>query len=216
MKVTCTIILLGIILCFAVQNTRAAVYLSNLGETPSTVIPSSISGQNLWLAQTFHTGAAAGGYSLDSVQLSLNVTGSPSGNFSVYVYGSTLNGGSPTTPLSTLTGPNPTTSGTYTFNASGFSLSPSTFYWVVATTTANPAANPYSWNVASDYNYATSDNWSIPQTPQYLSLDGSTWPHNFLIVNPFQFAVNATAVPEPGVLSLAGFGLALTFLRRRI
>jgi hypothetical protein len=218
MKAALRIILLVISPCLASQNTRATVDLSNLGESSSGALAFTQGGPNgtpvgLWLAQVFETGSAPGGYSLDSVQLSLDVTASPAGSVVVYLYGSS--GSAPGTLENTINSGSPSASGIYTFAASGILLSPLTKYWVVATTTADPAAEPYAWNVSSTFNYASSDNWSMPQTTQYASTDGTHWLTSYIIADPLQFAVSATAVPEPGMLALAGTGLALLVRRRR-
>ena len=217
MKAINTVIFLVSTFFLTLQSTQAAVYISNLGETSLGAYSFSQNGpngpENLWFAQRFYTGTALGGYNLDSIELSLDGTGSPAGSVVVYLYGSTPS--APGAPEQTVNSVNPTVSGTYTFTASGIILSPSTYYYIVATTTADPATDPYAWNQSSTYNFTSTDNWSIPQNHQCVSTDGSHWIYSFISANPLQFAVNATAVPEPGILSLTGIGLALAFFRRR-
>lgn len=209
-------LLLGAALGFGPLSTSATgeVYVSNLGEASSGGLPFNNGGtQDLWFAQAFDTGTSSGGYSLDSIELSLGVTGSPVGSVVVYLYGSA--GAAPGAQEEIVNSGTPSASGTYAFTASGIMLSPSTRYWIVAMATAPADVNPYSWNVSSTSNYSSSDSWDIYQVTQWTSSDGSTWITSFLVAPPLQFAVSATAVPEPGVLSLAGIGLTIAFFLRR-
>ena len=204
--------LLGAALIFAPLNIHAQeqVYLSNLGESPSFGEEFS---DSMWLAQLFVTGTNPGGYDLNSVQLSLDLTGAPAGNVAVYLYGSTESG-SPAAQKAEIGSETPSASGNYTFSTSGISLSPSTGYWIAVTTTA--AASPYEWSTSSDYNYISSDNWSLQATTPWSSTDGSHWESYIgLVLPPYQLAVTATPAPEPGILPLAGIGLAIIVLSRR-
>src|ERR1039458_2607755 len=76
-------------------------YLSNLGQASAG---SLAVGSDSWLAEAFRTGADAGGYVLDSVQLSLaDASGSPSG-FTVMLYATNPSTPAPFSYLTTLHG----------------------------------------------------------------------------------------------------------------
>jgi hypothetical protein len=205
--------LLGAAFIFAPLNIHAQgqLYVSNLGESPSVGEEFS---DSMWLAQLFVTGTNPEGYDLNSVQLSLDLTGAPAGNVVVYLYGT--DDESPVGEGEKINSVMPSASGICTFNASGIFLSPSTYYYIGVTATDNAATSPYEWNEPSDYNYISSDNWSLPATPPWSSTDGSHWESYIgFEAPPYLMAVTATPVPEPGILSLVEIGLAIIVLSRR-
>jgi hypothetical protein len=198
---------------------QGVVYLSNLG---NGIADSRYVGSNSWMAASFQTGTNAGGYVLNSIQLEMgNAYGNPSG-FAVLFYSasSSLNPGS---KLGTLSGSsNPATSGIYTYtDDSNIMLLPQRVYYMVLTAdtpfVGAGAGVPfgYVWdranNTSSHYN--PSDGWFGADGYGYSSNYGSSWDYNTLGID-FQYAINATAVPEPGVLSLIGLG-GLGFLWHR-
>ena len=189
-------------------------YLSSLSQT-STGSPSV--GNDSWLAATFGTGNNAGGYSLDSIQLGMaDASGTPSG-FTVMLY-SAISGGAtlPGSCLGTLNGSlDPTTAGIYTFTpAASLTLSPHTGYFIVLTGGTTVVNGAYSWS-ESTFPPSSSDNWSANNFVLHSSNGTSGWsPTPYLGIA--QFAINATPIPEPGVLGLFGFGgLAFLWHRRK-
>ena len=194
-----------------VQAQGTMTYLSNLGQSPDG---SNAVGSDSWLAALFGTGPNAGGYSLNSIQLGMaNASGNPSG-FTVMLYSEVgVTGYFPGSSLGTLDGSlNPTTAGIYTFTpASNLTLSPSTYYFIVLTAGTTVANGAYEWNALNTFSYNPSGGWG--GVISWISNNGSLWtahpPLDFS-----QFAINATVIPEPGVLSLFGLG-GLGFLWHR-
>jgi hypothetical protein len=194
-----------------VAATQAAVYVSNLGQTPTG---SGTIASDSWLAQTFVTGPNSGGYLLNSVQLLMDAPSGTPGGFSLSVYSKTgdphsfhLPGDSPQTSLGSLTGLAPDTSGTFSYTASGIILAPSTFYFLVATATTPSATGAFSWSAADSFTQA--NGFTIDDV-YFGSPDGSSWTL-YLRQNVYQFALDATPVPEPSSLALTA--LAVTFMR---
>ncbi|MGD1089533.1 MAG: choice-of-anchor R domain-containing protein [Verrucomicrobiota bacterium] len=187
---------------------QATVYVSNISDTTADTVEAL--GAN-WLAAEFTTGADSGGYSLDSVDLLFSDTSGSSGSgFVLMLYANSS--GQPDSSIGTLSGSSaPDTAGTYNYTASGITLSPSTPYWLVARPTA--LTGPYLWNYTASTSYTSSDGW-IMNTARYDSSDahGSYWTSNS--GDALQFDVDATPVPEPQTIALAGLGLL--FLRRKI
>lgn len=197
-----------------IVQAQETTYLSNLGQ-PST--GSEAVGSDSWLGEVFITGANTSGYTLNSVQLAMTgASGNPSG-FTVMIY--KLFMGTPFlfgTNLGTLGGSaNPSTAGIYTYNpAVNLTLSPNTGYAIVLNAGTAVADGAYEWSESTTYPIS-SGGWpdlSTYNTFFYSSNDGSSWT---TISGAYpQFAINATVVPEPGVLSLFGLG-GLGFLWRR-
>jgi hypothetical protein len=175
-------------------------------------------GSDSWLAADFFTGTNASGYTLNSVQLAMTVaSGTPSG-FTVMLYSEVgITGVFPGSSLGTLDGSlNPTTAGVYTYTpASNLTLSPSTDYFIVLTAGTTVANGAYGWSVTSTSSHGyNSYNWD-GETLFANSSDGLKWNYNLSTYG--QFAINATAIPEPGVLGLFGFGgLAFLWHRRKL
>jgi hypothetical protein len=197
-----------------VAPAQGILYVSNLGQTPTG---SALIGSNAWIAQIFITGADANGYTLNSVQLLLNsASGNPTG-FDVSVYSKSGDPGILTYPgdtpqfLSELNGStNPATGGLLTYTASGVTLSPSTYYFVVATAASDITQGAYVWSAANSTTHV--NGWTI-LNEYFSSSDGSSWLSNGR-GDVFQMALYATAIPEPGVVSLLGLG-GLVFLWHR-
>jgi hypothetical protein len=201
-----------------VQAQGTVTYLSNLGQ-PSA--GSLAVGSNSWYATVLFTGTNVGGYSLDSVQLGMaDASGNPTGFAAMIYSGVTEHGGFyPGTDLDTLDGSlNPTAAGIYTYTpASSLSLSPGTGYFLVLNAGAAVADGAYDWNYVGAPDYNQNGGWQTFSTV-FKSSDGSSW--TFSSSSDAQFAINATALPEPGVLSLLGlggllFGGGLFYVRRR-
>ena len=193
------------------QAQGTITYLSNIGQ-PST---GSLSvGSDSWQAALFKTGNNVGGYTLDSIQLGLTgATGEPSG-FTVAIYSAIIfAGATPGSSLGALDGSlSPMTGGIYAYAPdSTLTLSPSTDYFIVLTSATTVANGAYEWSLAGTYSYNPSENWGAGTV--WNSTDGSHWSGNGY-PNPL-FAISATPVPEPGVLSLLGLGGAGFLWRRR-
>ncbi len=214
-----------IVILFLITYTRicsaqgSTTFLSNLGQTPDGSNPV---GSNSWLAASFFTGANSGGYSLNSVQLGLaDATGSPAG-FAVMIYASAdiFGGTRPTGSIGTLSGSaNPATAGTYTFTpASGLVLSPSTEYFIVLTGGTAIANGAFVWDFENASDYQPSNGWLGGVT--FSSANGSTlsWlpVGNAPSYENSQFAITATAAPEPGVVGLIFAGGMLFGLRKLV
>jgi hypothetical protein len=193
-----------------IQAQGTITYLSNLGQASTG---GNSVGSDSWLAAGFETGNNASGYSLNSIQLGMtDASGNPNG-FTVMLYnrvfGAPLPG--PGSRLVTLNGSlNPVTADTYTYTpVSNLTLSPNNVYFIVLTAGTAIANGAYEWSVAGANSYNPSDGWSN-QGGVWTSSNGSISSWNSTASFP-QFAINATAVPEPGVLSLLGLG-SLGFL----
>ena len=187
---------------------QGTIYLSNLAQPSGGSVAVA---SDSWLAQRFLTGTNLDGYALNSIQLLMNqASGSPSG-FTVSL--STFNSGVPGSSLDSLSGLAPSTAGIFTYTASSVSLLPSTLYFIVVTATTPIAEGSYYWSKANASSFSSSDGWSLADFYS-SSTDGSNWQLHRLF--PLQFAVDATAVPEPGRYALAGLGLVwLSFWRRQ-
>src|SRR5665213_666416 len=215
-----TIIINAIALAFGLLTpqfgqAQGIVYLSNLGQ-PSA--GSQTVGSNSWLATDFHTGTNAGGYLLNSIQLALtDGSGNPSG-FRVMLYANDGNpsGAFPGSSLGSLAGSlNPLAGGVYAFTDDpNIMLSAATYYFIVLAAGTAIGNGAYNWstaNVGSSSSYNPSGGW-INGGPVMYSNNGLSWGS---VSGAFpQYAIDATATPEPGVLSLFGLG-SLGFLWQR-
>jgi hypothetical protein len=171
------------------------------------------------LAADFSTGGNAGGYLINSIQLAMtNASGNPNG-FTVMIYSAIVSAGgiNPGTNLETLNGSlNPTTAGIFTYTpAPSLTLSQNTKYYIVLTAGTAINNGAYEWSI-EDASRPSSDGWLGYGVLQ--SSDGQNgW--SFLGAPQFpysQFAINATAIPEPGVLGLFALGgLAFLWHRRK-
>lgn len=189
---------------------QGIVYLSNLGQASAG---SLALGSDSWMATAFGTGTNSGGYSLSSVQLEMvDASGNPS-SFTVILFTAVgVSGLEPGSSLSTLNGSaNPSAAGIYTYTpTSSLTLSPGTTYFIVLTAGTTIANGAYEWSFASSFNNGI-DGWGAAYSI-LNSTDGLHW--NFAHSGAAQFAISATAIPEPGILGLLGLG-GLAFLRHR-
>jgi hypothetical protein len=197
----------SIIVCLAValsvpqiiQAQGTMTYFSNLGQ-PS--VGSQPVGSDSWLAIEVLTGGNRAGYSLDSIQLAMtDASGSPSG-FTVMLCS---NASSPGPVLDTLNGSlSPVSSGIYTYTpASNLTLKGNSAYYIVITAGTAVADGAYEWSLAGANSYDSVGGWHEPGGI-FTSSNGSSWS---LDTGSYpQFAINATAVPEPSTLALLALG----------
>ena len=201
-------------------------YLSNLGQASAG---SLAVGSNSWVSATFMTGTNFSGYILNSVQLEMtDASKNPSG-FTAYVYSAApASGGLPAVwvPNSNLgafsSSLDPTTAGIYTFTAvSNIMLSASTYYCIVLTAGTAVADGAYGWSYTVATNNNSSGGWFFPVEDFGVSTSTTGAQHippNWYPINGEypQFAIDATVIPEPGVLGLLGLGgLAFLWHRRK-
>lgn len=100
------------------------------------------------------------------------------------------------------------------FPSSSTTLTPSTRYWFLLTTSAGaPGTAAANWSYTADV-AGTSGPGTIPATGTYIfsSDQGSSWSPGDLY--PQFIKVDATAVPEPSVAAIFGLVGAAGFLRR--
>lgn len=211
-KVINSIILLAVTL-LAPQITRAqgTFYLSNLGQSSTG---SLAVGSNSWLATAFRTGNNAGGYVLDSIQIGMtDALGNPS-DFAVMLYTFDTAAPIPGNSLGILNGSlNPVTGGIYAYTpTSNLTLLPNTYYYIVLTAGTAVASGSYNWSYVGANSYNPSAGW-VGFGGVLPSSNGLSWPGGGYSVDP-QYAITASAIPEPGVSSLLALG-GLGFLWQR-
>jgi hypothetical protein len=198
------IILMTALLCPQTVQAQGTLEVSDFGQTLNGAM--SV-GSDSWIETTFFTGYSSDGFTLNSVQLLMNAaSGNPSG-FSVMIYDSSANS------IGSLNGSsNPSTAGIYSYSASGITLLQRTLYAVVVTA-ATPVANgTYNWAFSNNDNGAVNNSWSISGI-YYPSIDGvNLGPRGFV---DLQFAIHATAIPEPSPVSLLFLGTGILFYGRR-
>jgi hypothetical protein len=204
---------LGIGLCVPqlAQAQGTTTYLTSIGTSLTTEPVASDS----WVAATFQAGDNPGGYVLDSIQLEMaNTAGNPT-DFTVQLYGLPSNGNpDPGSSLATLSGlSNPTSAGLYAYDASGVTLSPDTQYFIVVTSSTPVSSGFYEWGQENPSSNVSAGNGWTEGAVTFGSSDGSSWNESYS--NDPQFALTATAVPEPDTLGLMGLSGLLFFAWRR-
>ena len=197
------IILMGFVYCNSIQLSKAqgTAFLSNLSDSEIGV---SAVGSDVWWGQTLQTGTNTEGYILNSVQLKLDA---PSG--AAHGFNLSISQSNPNIFIGNLSGPDPTSSGMFTYIGAGIHLLPSSQYFLVVSASSLTTDGAYMWSYSSAPPNAVGG-WSIMR--RYRSTDGVNW----LIADrssAFQFAVYATAVPEPSSLALLGLGGSFLFTR---
>jgi hypothetical protein len=197
-----------------IAQAQETLYLSSLSGTSTG---SASVGSDSWLAAAFITGAGAGGYALNSVQLAMtDASGSP-GGFAVMIYSEANNplAGLPGSSLGSLTGSSsPSTAGVYSYTpSSSLALLSQTTYFIVVTSSTTVANGAYNWNESA---FPPGVNtWGVGINGIIRSNNGSSgWsPTPYLGIA--QFAIYATPAPEPGVLGLFALGGLLVAFQRR-
>jgi hypothetical protein len=194
----------------SIAQAQGTLYVSNLGQTPTG---SMAVGSDSWIAQEFFTGTNSGGYALNAVQLLMDAASGNPGGFAVSIYNNSIsNPLSPASNIGSLSGPDPSTGGIFTYTVSGLALSPSTLYFVVVTAASSVAQGAYTWSAATDGPQSGVNHWSIFGVYD-TSADGLNWEtyRNF----DFQLGIYATAIPEPSAVSLLLLGGGLWLFARR-
>jgi hypothetical protein len=108
----------------------------------------------------------------------------------------------------------PVSSGIYTYTpSSSLTLKGNSPYFIVVTAGTALADGAYGWSLAGAPPYNPVSGW-VEVGGIFTSSNGSSWP--LPTDGYFQFAINATAVPEPSTLSLLALGgLFLVWHRRK-
>lgn len=194
-----TLIFALMMICLLVQHigkAQGVVYLSNLNAALGGTMGVA---SNLEVAEQFWTGANAGGYALDSVQISIYGSYGNPGGFTVALYTEGRSG--PTDKIGLLSGnADPFGAGTYTYTADGTVLLPNTYYWIVCAAATSIPMNYFGWSVASDNSYTASDHWGLGGGA-YFDGNSSQWVSLSFRgeVDELQLSISATPVPEPAV-----------------
>ncbi len=211
MKTTTSIILLVGALRMAETNSPAqgTLYFSNLGQPQA----GSLSvGSDSWWAGGVLVGTNLFGYTLNSVQLTVSGTsGNPSG-FKVMIYDSATSIPSIRSNIATLVGnSNPTGDGVYTYTpATSVTLYHAFLYSIVVTADTPVGMGSYGWSYGNTSPPIQNDRWTYAWTRS--SANGVNWGPTSS--GYLQFAINATAIPEPSALALVGLGCVLLLMRR--
>lgn len=190
-------------------NAQGITYISALNRPSGGALAIA---SDAWLAQGFYTGTNSQGYRLESVGLLLGTAVGNPGAFAASLY-SSGGTGLPATPIVGLSGTGtPTIAGVYSYAASGAVLPPSTEFFVIVTAGHPVTSGSYKWQYLAPGVYSDSiGGWA--QGHYASSVDGLVWVRSGTVA-PFQFEVQATAVPEPSSLALLGLGALLLAARR--
>lgn len=181
-------------------RTQGTLYISNLDNRSLFGFPV---GADRSFANSFRTGSNEGGYIFSSVDLlMLSASGSPEG-FSVSIYDAkdTL----PGINIGNLVGPDPASGGVFNYTTSGILLSPSTDYFVAVTSDTPLETGAYNWSLPRSVAFESIDDWSLGP---YIA-EGTETAWELERITPgggLQFAVYATAIPEPATLALLTCG----------
>ena len=195
-------LLLGALALFALLLTiqpspaQAQTVTDLVSNTAETVISESSSSL---AAQSFTTGANAGGYTLSEVRLRFSSLGSASMKIRED------NSGLPGSELATLTNPSSIVSGLNTFTApSGTTLAANTTYWV--SVHEGVSSDPASYaNVASD-NETGLTGWTIGNGRKWRFDEGNSWGDD--TSNSLSLAIRGSATPAAVTVPLAPVGFS--------
>lgn len=168
---------------------------------------------NQWVAREFTTGANAGGYQLNHVDLALNRFSSDP-TFAVSLWSDASNAPGSQLGVFTYAG-----SGTQFNWVSGANLNAATTYWItVSSTQSFDGSTSHAWGATPDASFALAGGWTAGAALGSAD-QGGGWGN---LPSNFQFAVTATeltAIPEPSTYAaLAGLAAmvgAVVARRRR-
>jgi hypothetical protein len=194
------------LLALAVPSLRALTYIDNLNQTTSST-------NNLfqnWYGTQFTTDASAPFFSLDNITISVFSAASPGSPFTVNIFSDAS--GEPGSVLGVLTGTTPTGAGNFTFAATGITLSASTPYWVVV-----QVSGASTYLIADTHSSTIGGTWLTTTGGDFSTNSGALWVNSDAFGDRNQYALNATAVPEPSEYAtmLGASALGLVLWRRR-
>ncbi len=204
-------IIVASLLASRVAKGQGTVYLSNLGD-PST--GSATVGSDSWLAASIVTGFNSSGYELNSIQLAMtDATGNPS-DFRVMLYTAAIGASVlPGSNLGNLEGSaNPSTAGTYTYAPTAdIFLSPNSIYFIMLTADTIVANGAYGWTESTSYPNSN-DGWFGGGAILHSNDGLDNW---HPLGTYCQYALAATAIPEPTSAFLLLLGSGVLFYVRR-
>jgi hypothetical protein len=193
----------------------ATLYLDNLAQPYSYYADVK---SNKWVASRFSVNDSSAAFRLDSLTLGTVYAAKSGGDFSVSIYNCSGTPGSETVGglLGTLAGSaNPDSLGQYTYTSGAITLQADTSYWLVTSVAAGGA----DYRVSYTYDTANSvpGGWVIPTSQTYSwSLDqGTTWGISGDYW-PYRYQIEATAIPEPSTVGIAGVSLAVLLTARKL
>lgn len=193
-------------------NAISAIFLDNLSQPHQ--YDAAVSYET-WVASRFVTNGAAPAFELNSLTLGRIYSAASGGNFLVSIYSTGGTTGSETVGswIGTLSGnSSPDTQGQYTYTASGITLQANTSYWMVTAVTSGSAI----YQVSYIYDTTVSGGWTIPTNNTYAwSTEGGAAWNIYGGYWPYRYKIEATPIPEPGLLLLVPMGFGVLFLVRR-
>lgn len=190
-------------------NAQSTLALSNLDTGVSRTEPIA---SDAWIAAEFRIGDNFDGYFLNSVQLGIDsVTGSPS-DLSVAVYEAFSVNSSPSVKLGDLSASGSNSNGSYNFDAEDITLGRG-YYSIVVTAGTDTSVGSYLWNVSTSSDMFVAEDGGNMEGAYLVSENGLDW--RVRGRTRMQYAIYATAIPEPSTLALFGCGALFAAIRLR-
>jgi hypothetical protein len=172
---------------------QGTLYLSSTGTSLSIEPVASDS----WVAAAFRCGNNPGGYILDSVQLEMTTASGDPAGFTVQLYGPGTPVANPGSSLATLSGSSdPASAGLYTYTSPDVMLEPGDSYFIVLTAASPSGTGSFGWGLEDPSSNVSAGGLWTEGGATLVSSDGSSWTQLAGRNDP-QFALYATAVPEP-------------------
>jgi hypothetical protein len=199
-------IALAFLLAPQILQAQGTMYLSNLSDAPVGVLPI---GSDSWLGLPFIVGRNPTGYTLNSFQFSMADASGVPDDLSVTLFQGRLNSGVLSgTTIGSLEGSlSPVSGGIYSYTPSStITLTPGNLYAVILTAGTSISAGAFNMNNADAID-AESTGWvgsDFAGVTIWTSSNGSLWGGN--ASDAPQYAVYATAVPEPSAWAVFLFG----------